>query len=142
MSQAKNGDTVKITYTCKLTDGTVCDTTEGREPLEFQIGEGQILPAFEEAVIGMEQGQTKTVTISAADAYGPYQEELVFQVGHDAFPPDFKAEKGQRLELNPQEGPNIVVTVLDVDDSGIQLDANHPLAGQDLTFELELAEIA
>ena len=141
MAQAKNGDTVKVHYTGKLNDGTVFDSSEGREPLEFVVGTGEIIPGFEEAVIGMNEGETKTVTIPADKAYGPHNDELVLVVGREQVPPDLKVKIGDLLQVTLPDGHRVDVTVTALNDEAVTLDANHPLAGQDLTFEIELVSI-
>ena len=141
MAKAKNGDTVKIHYTGKLKDGTVFDSSIGHDPLEFQIGQNQIFPKLEEAVIGMEPSDTKTVIISSEDAYGPYREEMVVDVPKNSFPADITPEVGLELELVQSNNQPIIVTILKVADDTVTLDANHPLAGKDLTFDVELVEI-
>jgi len=141
MAQAKSGDTVRVHYTGRLDDGTVFDSSRGREPLEFTLGAGQVIAGFEEAVAGMSPGEVKTVTIPHGEAYGGHRHELVVSVGHDQFPQHIDPQVGQQLQL-AQGGQVTVVTVTEVSERGITLDANHPLAGRDLTFELELVEIA
>lgn len=140
MAQARSGDTVRVHYTGKLNDETVFDSSTGREPLEFTVGEGRVIPGFEEAVAGMEVGEEKTVTIPSDQAYGTRREEMVAQVGRDQFPPEIDPRVGQQLQMN-REGQTFLVTVADVSDQSVTLDANHPLAGEDLTFDLELVEI-
>ena len=140
-AQAKDGDTVKVHYTCKLEDGTVVESSIGRDPLQFTIGEGRLIPGFEQAVVGMSPGESKTVEIPADEAYGPYREELVLVVDRDQFPPDLQPEIGQQLEMRQEDGQIIVVTVIDVSESSVTLDANHPLVGKDLTFDIQLVEI-
>lgn len=140
MQSASSGDTVRVHYTGRLDDGSVFDSSKGREPLEFQIGGGQVIPGFEQAVTGMRPGEERTVVIAADDAYGPRRDELVMVVPHDNLPDDLEPEVGQQLQLS-QNGQAFVVTVTDVDDEGIVLDGNHPLAGENLTFDLELVEI-
>lgn len=141
MTQAKSGDTVKIHYKGTLNDGTVFDSSEGRDPLEFTIGEGNIIPGVEEAVVGMEPEETKTETIGPDKAYGDYRSEMVIDVDKSQFPENIDPEVGQQLELKQQDGQTVVVTVTEVNDDQVKLDANHPLAGKDLTFEIQLKEI-
>ncbi len=141
MSQAKNGDTVKVHYTGKLENGTVFDTSENREPLEFTVGEGQVIPGFENAVVGMQPGESKTAQIPAKEAYGEHHEEMVIQGPRDQFPPDVEPEVGQQLQVRQQHGQSFVVNVTDVSDDTVTLDANHPLAGQNLTFDISLVDI-
>ncbi|MEE9614548.1 MAG: peptidylprolyl isomerase [Thermodesulfobacteriota bacterium] len=142
MSPAKIGDTVMIHYTGTLEDGTVFDSSEGRVPLQFTLGEGMVIPGFETAVTGMSPTETKTEKIPAAEAYGPYVEDLVVVVGKEHLPDDLKPEVGRQLELHQEEGKTTVVTITEVNETNVTLDANHPLAGKDLTFRIELVEIA
>ena len=141
MAQAKNGDTVAVHYTGKLVDGSVFDSSIDRDPLEFTIGEGQVIPGFEEAVLDMGLNETKTVTIPANKAYGPYHEDLVTVADRDQLPADLKPEIGQQLQGRQPDGQVVVVTVIGVSESNVTLDANHPLAGKDLTFEIQLVAI-
>lgn len=141
MAQAKAGDTVKVHYTGTLDDGTVFDTSAEREPLEFTLGEGTVIPGFEKAVTGMKPSETKSFKILAADAYGSYRQEMVLDVDRDQFPADLQPEVGQRLQVGQGEGDSIVVTVAEVTEEKVTLDANHPLAGKDLIFEVKLVEI-
>ena len=142
MAQAKNGATVKVHYTGKLDDGTVFDSSEGREPLEFTLGAGQLIPGFDTAVDGMAIGEKKTVTIPHDQAYGPYHEQMVVEANRDQFPPEANPQIGMQFESRGEDGQNFVVTVTAVDGEKITLDANHPLAGKDLTFEIEVVEVA
>lgn len=141
MVQAKDGDTVKVHYTGKLEDGTVFDSSEERAPLEFTIGSGQIIPGFEQAVIGMEPGEAKTATIPPEEAYGPHREDMTLTVDRGQFPEDINPEPGQQLQIQQPDGRAAVVTVSDVSASTVTLDANHPLAGQPLTFDIRLVDI-
>jgi len=138
---ANDGDTVRVHYTGTLTDGTMFDTSQEREPLEFIMGSGNVISGFEEATRNMEVGQVKTVTIPAEKAYGPYHEEMVLAMPRDQLPTDLNPEIGQRLQMQSPDGTRVVVVITDVSDIAITLDANHPLAGKDLTFEIELMEI-
>lgn len=140
MAQAQNGDTVRVHYTGTLDDGTVFDSSKGREPIEFKVGSGQVIAGFEEAVSGMDVGEAKKVTIPAAQAYGERREELLLQVQRSQFPAEVEPEVGQQFQMSQGE-QNFVVNVADVDGERITLDANHPLAGRDLTFELELVDV-
>jgi len=142
MAQAQSGDTVQVHYTGKLSDGTVFDSSRDREPLEFAIGEGQIIPGFEQAVIGMEPGESKTAEIPSDQAYGPHREEMVLEVDREQIPEDIEVEPGQQLQVQHPSGQNIPVVVTNVAESKVTLDANHPLAGQDLTFDIELVKFA
>lgn len=140
MSSAKSGDTVLVHYTGRLEDGSVFDSSDGRDPLEFTVGSGQVIPGFEAAVSGMSPGEERSVTIPAADAYGDRKDDLVIEVERTQLPPDIDPSPGQQLQLS-QEGRAFVVTVADVTPEKVTLDANHPLAGEDLTFDLQLVAI-
>jgi peptidylprolyl isomerase len=137
----KDGKTVKVHYTGTLGDGTVFDTSVEREPLEFTLGEGKVIPGFEEAVKGMKVGQSKTVTIPVDDAYGPPRDDLILVIEQTQLPENLNPEVGQRLQMQQADGRQSIVTVTDVSEKTITLDANHPLAGEDLTFELKLVEV-
>jgi peptidylprolyl isomerase len=141
MAPAKLNDTVKVHYTGKLGDGTIFDSSIEREPLEFKLGEGRVIPGFEEAVTGMSQGEAKTVTIPAEEAYGPYRDDLIMSVDLSQFPPHIEPHIGQQLQVQQQGGQTMVVKVAEVAADHVKLDANHPLAGQDLTFDIQLMEI-
>lgn len=141
MAQAKHGDTVKVHYTGKLDDGTVFDTSVDRDPLQFTIGEGQIIPSFEQAVLGMNPGESKTIKIPTDEAYGTHREEMVMVVDRNQLPADLNPEVGQQLQSRQPGGRTIVVTVTDVSESSVTVDANHPLAGKDLNFDIQLIEI-
>jgi peptidylprolyl isomerase len=142
MTQAKNGDTVKIHYTGKLQDGTVFDSSSNREPLQFNIGSGQVIPGFEEAVTGMKVGEKKTALIPCDKAYGQKDPGMIMVVDRRHVPADIRPEVGQRLELGSPSGELLAVTVIEVNEENITLDANPPLAGEDLAFEIELVQIA
>lgn len=141
MAQAKSGDTVRIHYTGKLEDGTVFDTSTDREPLKFKIGEGKVIPGFEQAIVGMNTGDSKTAEIQAKDAYGQHLKEMVQSIDRIHFPEHIKPQIGQQLQIPQDDGKNILVKVADVTESSVTLDANHPLAGKDLTFDIQLVEI-
>ncbi len=138
---AKDGNTVKVHYTGTLGDGTVFDTSVEREPLEFTLGEGKVIPGFEEAVKGMKVGQPKTVTIPVDDAYGPRRDDLILVIERTQLPENLNPEVGQRLQMQQANGQRSVVIVTDVSEKTITVDTNHPLAGEDLTFELKLVEV-
>lgn len=141
MAQAKIGDTVRVHYTGKLDDGTVFDTSLGHEPLEFTIGDGRIIPGFEKAVIGMSPDESKTIKISYNDAYGPYFKEMVIVVSKSQFPPNINPEVGQQYQVPTPDGRILIFKVTDMNDDSVTLDANHPLAGKDLIFEIKLVSI-
>jgi peptidylprolyl isomerase len=141
MQQAKRGDTVQVHYRGTLDDGTEFDSSAGRDPLEFTIGEGQVIPGFEEAVVGMATGDTKKQRIEAKDAYGEHSDELVFAVSRGRIPEGTEVAVGDTLRIGFGDGQTAAVQVTELDADTITLDANHPLAGEALTFELELVAI-
>ena len=142
MPAASTGDTVRVHYTGRLQDDTVFDTSEERGPLEFTIGGGDLIPGFESAVVGMSTGEEKTVTIPAEEAYGERRDDLLIDVERERMSGDFEPEKGQRLQLQQRDGQPFAATVTEVTDDTVKLDANHPLAGQDLVFDIKLVEIS
>lgn len=142
MSKAQAGNKVKVHYTGKLDNGDIFDSSVGREPLEFQIGGGQVIKGFDDGVTGMEIGEKKTIRIEAENAYGPVREDLVLTAERSQIPPEINIELGIQLQIPQPEGMPIVVTVTEITDEHVILDANHKLAGKALTFELELVEIA
>lgn len=137
----KLGDTVRVHYRGTLTDGSEFDNSDGREPLEFEVGAGQVIPGFDEAVSVLELGESAHLTIPAAEAYGVHQEEGVQQFPRHAFPPEPTPEVGWAVELSGPEGEHVPAIVTEVSDEFVVLDFNHPLAGQDLTFDITLVEI-
>jgi len=141
LSKVKDGNTVKVHYTGTLKDGSVFDSSVEREPLEFKLGEGQLIPGFEKAVIGMEEGEKTEVDIPVKEAYGEAREDLVINVPKDQLPDDVEPELGMQLQVNQPDGQPVPVTVAEISDDELTLDANHPLAGKDLKFEIELVEI-
>lgn len=141
MTDAKAGDTVRIHYTGTLSDGSTFDSSEGRDPLEFQLGAGQVIPGFDKAVTGMSVGDEQTVEIPAGEAYGPHDPNGRHAFPRAQVPDDVPLDIGTRLQLSGPQGQPIMVTVVEVTDSEVILDANHPLAGKDLTFQIELVEI-
>lgn len=142
MAQVKSGNTVQIHYTGSLQNGEVFDSSEGKEPLEFVVGGGRIIPGLEKAVEGMETGQTKEITIPAAEAYGPHDEKLVVDLRRDQLPGEFEFKSGEMLKLTQKDGNELIVRVTDVKDDAITVDANHPLAGEDLNFSFTLVSVA
>lgn len=138
---AKTGDSVTVHYTGRLEDGTVFDSSRDRDPLAFTLGEGSVIPGFESAVIGLEPGQSTTTKIPPDEAYGPHNEEMVFDVPNDRLAGGVVPEVGQQLSLQLQNGQQVPVVVTDVTDDTITIDANHPLAGQTLIFDIELVDI-
>ncbi|WP_363315444.1 peptidylprolyl isomerase [uncultured Desulfovibrio sp.] len=137
----KNGDTVRVHYTGTLADGTVFDSSRGREPLEFVMGRGMLIPGFEKAVQGRDVGDSVTVTIAPGDAYGEKDDDLVFTIERSQLPDHIPAEVGTPLQLSSEQG-RMDVTVTEVTDTHITLDANHPLAGKELTFAIEIVSVA
>ncbi len=137
----KNGDKVKVHYKGTLADGVVFDSSEGREPLEFTIGQGQVIPGFENGVIGLSAGEKKIIIIPCAEAYGEYSDEAVFSIGKENLPLGMEPAAGQQLQMMSPEGQVFQVIIKEVSGNEVKLDANHPLAGKDLTFELELVKI-
>jgi len=141
-AQAKNGDTVQVNYTGKLADGTVFDSSVGREPLEFTLGAGQMITGFEKAVLGMKVGEKKTVTIPSDEAYGPHLDDMVVEVPREKLPSNIEPKVGQMLEATRPDGEKIGFIITSISDNNtVTIDANHPLAGKDLTFEIELVKI-
>ncbi|HEY4706479.1 MAG TPA: peptidylprolyl isomerase [Thermodesulfobacteriota bacterium] len=141
MENAKHGDIVKVHYTGTLDDGIRFDTSEGREPLQFVIGEGMLIPAFEQAVVGMNPGDSKSLHVPAEDAYGPYFDELILEVDRSQIPPYIDPEEGMQLQITQDDGSSTVVKVVKLTEERVYLDANHPLAGKDLNFDLMLVDI-
>jgi peptidylprolyl isomerase len=141
MSQAKKGDTVRIHYTGRLQDGTVFDSSQGQDPLEFTIGAGEVIRGFENAALGLEVGQSKTATVPAADAYGPHRPEMVITVDRSEFEDDADPQVGQHFQARTDGGEMIDLTVVGISAEGVTLNGNHPLAGKDLIFDIELVEI-
>jgi peptidylprolyl isomerase len=141
MTQAQVGDMVKVHYTGRLTDGTTFDTSLERDPLEFTLGEGELIAGFEQAVLGMAAGESKTTTIPADQAYGPHHAERVIDVERHHLPSDLQPEIGQQLQMTRPDGTTLSVMITTVTETQVTLDANHPLAGQDLIFDITLVEI-
>ena len=141
MTAAKSGDTVRIHYTGTLSDGSVFDSSEGREPLEFTLGSGQVIPGFDNGVTGMSVGEKKTIEIPSDEAYGPVHEEARQDVPRAQIPAEIPLEIGIQLQMQSPTGQVVPVTVVAITEEAVTLDANHPLAGKDLTFALELVSI-
>lgn len=142
MAKPQNGNTVKIHYTGRLTDGSEFDSSKGREPLEFVVGSGQVIQGFETAVLDLEAGQSTTVTIPAVSAYGERREEMVATVSRAQFPEDIPVELGIQLQIPTPDGRAMVAEITAIDGDNVTIDANHHLAGKDLVFDIELVEIA
>jgi peptidylprolyl isomerase len=140
MVEVRKGDNVKVNYTGKLDDGSVFDSSEGAEPLEFTVGSGQVIVGFDEAITGMKVGESKTVRIPVEKAYGERNDEAVIQAPIEQVPPDLKPELGMRLEMGGANGEILRVVIVEIADTHITLDANPPLAGKELTFDLELVD--
>jgi peptidylprolyl isomerase len=141
MSSVKNGDTVKVHYVGKFKDGAVFDSSRNREPLELKIGSGKIIPGFEKGVLGMEVGETKELSIAPDEGFGEKRSDLKIPVKKSDFPNDIEPSVGQQLQFRQPNGTPINVTVTDISGEDVTLDANHPLAGKTLSFEIELLEI-
>ena len=141
MTTAKIGDTVKVHFTGTLEDGSIFGSTRDEEPFEFTIGEKNMLPGFETAVIGMQQGDTKTITLPPEEAYGPHKNELVHVMERSGFPPEINLEAGKKLRVRTQDGKYAYVTIIEFTENKIVLDENDPLAGKTLTFKIELIDI-
>ena len=141
MKKTKNGDTVKVHYTGTLENGEVFDSSRDRQPLEFTVGEGNVIPGFEKAVLDMEIGEQKSVEIPPVEAYGPRREELVVDVDRSKFPSHIEPSIGQRLQMQQPEGSVLNLVITDMSEETVTLDANHPLAGMTLFFEVEMMEI-
>jgi len=142
MTQAKSGDTVRIHYTGTLQDGSVFDSSEGRDPLEFQLGSGQVIPGFDDGVTGMTVGEKKTIEIPCDQAYGAINPQAMQDVPRAEIPDHIPLDLGTQLQVQAGNGQTMMVVVANVTEDTVTLDANHPLAGKDLTFALELVEIA
>lgn len=141
MTTVKDGDTVAIHYTGTLLDGTTFDSSEGREPLSFVVGSGQIIPGLDAALPGMEVGEKKVVKIACVDAYGPINPALRQEIPREGIPDDIPLEVGTQLQMQTPDGQALPVTVVNVTEATVMLDANHPLAGQDLQFDFEIVSI-
>jgi len=142
MQQVKNGDTVRVHYHGKLTDGTTFDSSEGREPLEFSVGSGQVIKGFDDALVDMKVGEKKTVNIPVDQAYGQHNDDMLMEYPLSEFPPDMHPAVGMELHMSDNQGNVFPVVIAEVLENSVVLDANHPLAGQDLVFEIELVSIA
>jgi len=146
MAQAKAGDTVRVHYEGQLSDGTIFDSSLEREPIEFILGQDTVIPGFEQAVIGMEVGESKDVSIPPEEGFGEYSEDLVVNIEKSMLPPDINPELGMQLEVSPEEASSEeetprVFTIADIAEDSITLDGNHPLAGAEIAFKIELLEI-
>jgi FKBP-type peptidyl-prolyl cis-trans isomerase 2 len=140
--QAKLGDSVKVHYTGRFDDGTVFDSSDGRDPLEFTVGQGEVIPGFDDALIGMRVGERKDVQVAPDDGYGERNENLVQTIARDQINLSVEPETGMNIEMHTPDGTIIPLTVTEVSETSITLDANHPLAGRELHFSVELVEIS
>ncbi|NTU53216.1 MAG: peptidylprolyl isomerase [Chlorobiaceae bacterium] len=141
MALVKHGDTVRVHYTGTFDDGTIFDSSEDRGPLEFTVGSGQVIAGFDRAMIDMEPGQKKQVNIPVDEAYGARVDDLVAEIGRENLPADLQLEVGQQLQLSLADGEEAIVMIVDLTEKTVTLDANHPMAGLDLNFDLQLVEI-
>ncbi len=141
MALAKHGDTVRVHYICRLDDGKLFENTMDRDPMQFKLGEGRINLAFEQAIVGMNTGDSKTIKISADQALGVYLKQLLQVLDRRRIPPNLNLEAGQRLQVNLSDGQTVVVKVTEVSDSSVTIDSKHPLAGKDLTLDIQLVDI-
>lgn len=141
MAQASDGSTVQIHYSGKLKDGTLFDSTDGRDPLQFTIGEGNIIPKLEAAIVGMAVGDKASVEIAAVDAYGPRRDDAVQTVDLAEIPEEVDLSIGKQLQASAENGDTVILTVVAIEDETVTLDGNHPLAGEDLSFDIELIQI-
>ncbi len=141
MQQVKKGDKVKIHYHGRLHDGSTFDSSAGREPLEFEVGSGMVIAGFDAGVTGMSIGEKKTIDIPFMEAYGPVQEDMIVEFSKSNFPADLVPEIGMQLNMSNQSGQQFPVVIVEIKEEAVVLDANHPLAGKDLIFDLELVEI-
>jgi len=141
MQQVKKGDKIKVHYHGKLTSGETFDSSEGRDPLEFEVGSGMVIKGFDDGVTGMAVGEKKTINIPYDEAYGARNPEMVIEMPKDRFPADMELEMGLPLMMSDNQGHQFQVTIVEIKETAVMLDANHPLAGKDLVFDLELVEI-
>ena len=141
MSDSIAGKTATVHYTGRLTDGTVFDSSEGREPLSFEMGASQVIPGFESAVQSLDPGSKTTITIPAVEAYGDVREDLLWELEKSKLPPEIEPAVGMQLESVQPDGTRIQFIISSVSEGAVMLDANHPLAGQDLIFDIELVNI-
>ena len=142
MREVKIGDKVKVHYTGRFPDDQVFDSSEGKGPLAFKVGDKQVIEGFDSAVTGMKVGDKKTVTIEATDAYGPRQDNLIVEVERASIPTEIELKEGIQLEMVRDDEEKMIVTVIGLTDAAVTLDANHPMAGRDLIFDLELVDLS
>lgn len=141
MQQVKKGDKVKVHYHGRLDNGETFDKSEGREPLEFEVGSGMVIKGFDDGVTGMSVGDKKTINIPFDEGYGPRNPEMIIEMPKERFPKDMEIEVGMPLGMSDGQGQQFQVVITEIKEEVVMLDANHPLAGHDLTFDLELVEI-
>mgnify|MGYP001442264512 CR=1 FL=1 len=141
MQQVKSGDRIKVHYHGRLTSGETFDNSQGRAPLEFEVGSGTVIKGFDDGVMGMAVGDKKTIHIPFQEAYGPKSPDMIFEMPKDRFPQDMELEEGMILAMSDGQGQQLPVTVTEIRENSVMLDANHRLAGEDLIFDLELVEI-
>lgn len=141
MQQVKSGDRIKVHYHGRLTSGETFDNSQGRAPLEFEVGSGTVIKGFDDGVMGMAVGDKKTIHIPFQEAYGPKSPDMIFEMPKDRFPQDMELEEGMILAMSDGQGQQLPVTVTEIRENSVMLDANHRLAGEDLLFDLELVEI-
>ncbi|WP_165733284.1 peptidylprolyl isomerase [Polaribacter sp. 20A6] len=141
MSQVKANNTVKVHYTGKLSDGQVFDTSEGKEPIEFVLGQGQLIPGFEQGLIDMKVNEKKTITIAKEEAYGEVNDQLIQEIDRSNLPQDMEPKVGMGLVSKSPEGQEMNLMIVEVKEASVVIDGNHPLAGRDLVFDLEVVEI-
>lgn len=141
MQQAKNGDKVKVHYHGRLTNGETFDSSEGREPLEFEVGSGMVIKGFDDGVTGMKVGDKKTLNIPVEQAYGEKNAEMIIEYPKAQFPPQIELKVGEQLVMSSASGQQFQVKIAEIKDDVVLLDANHPLAGEELIFDIELVEI-
>jgi len=142
LAQVQEGNAVKVHYTGKLDDGTVFDSSLGGDPLGFTVGDGLLIPGFENAVVGLQPGEHTVITLEPDQAYGPRREELVVPLGRDQLPEDAEPEIGQQVQLHMADGGVLTAEIVETTEQSITIDANHPLAGKTLLFEIELVEVS
>lgn len=142
MSTVKQGDKIKVHYTGKMEDGSIFDSSENREPLEFTVGSGMLIKGFDDGVVGMNTGETKTINIPAEEAYGAYNEEMVFDFDRSMAPQGAEPEIGEHVQLEGPNGEQMMATIIGKTEAAFIMDCNHPLAGKNLIFEIKLVEIA
>lgn len=142
MLKAKDGDNVRVHYTGTLDDGTVFDSSLNREPIQFTLGKGQLIKGFEDAVTGMSVGETKTVRIPSNEAYGPHRNELILKFNKTDFPSNIEPDEGLVLDLRSPDGKSLLAQIIEISEDNVTLDGNHPLAGKDITFKIDLVEVA